>query len=265
MIYYKHYIGDYQRHTGHLSLAQDGAYRRMMDHYYSTEQPLPADRNILNRICGAMEKVEREAVDFVAKAFFREFEGHLHHERIDEEVSIAQEKIANLKVNAQAGGKQSGKSRSSKSEADGEANASANAQAETNNKSEVSSQSKPNGLGKNKAQLSVALPSWLPKDLWKDWVSYRKSIKAPLTQRAAELCIGKLEKLRAEGHDPRAVIENSVMSGRWTGLFAPKPEATARGSPSNRPAKFDPVAHVNRTRNEPNERTITFDESGEPV
>lgn len=138
MNYYKHYMGDYQRDTGHLSLTQDGAYRRLMDHYYSTEDALPADSVTLYRICGAMDKKERDAVLFVAKSFFSiRVDGKLHHDRIDSDIEKAQEKIANLKANASNGGKKSGEIRRSKSEAfasqNNEANASANAQADANN------------------------------------------------------------------------------------------------------------------------------------
>lgn len=231
MIYYKHYMGDYQRDTGHLSLAQDGAYRRMMDHYYSTEQPLPAASDVLYRICGAIEKKEREAVDYVSKQFFKEINGRLHHQRIDEEVSIAQEKIANLKENAKAGGKQSGKTRASKNEANGEANASPNGVSKNEHKSVSNNQTKPDGLEKPKAQLAVALPVWLPQDVWDQWVAYRKSIKAPLTQRAAELCIAKLAELKGQGNDPCKVIDQSIMSCKWTGLFAVKEAQQARASP----------------------------------
>jgi uncharacterized protein YdaU (DUF1376 family) len=239
MIYYKHYMGDYQRHTGHLSLAQDGAYRRMMDHYYSTEQPLPAQPDVLYRICGAMEKAERQAVDYIAKTFFEERNGLLHHQRIDEEVSIAQEKIANLKENAKAGGKQSGQKRASKNEANASPNAEAKGQAETNisHKSVVSTKS--NDLE------NLSLPAWLAPEIWQAWVDYRRGIKARLTLKAAELCIDKLEKLRSEGNDPQAVIEQSIMSGKWTGLFEVK---TQTKKPTAAPSKFDPVAHVNRNR-----------------
>jgi uncharacterized protein YdaU (DUF1376 family) len=239
-------MGDYQRDTGALTLAQDGAYRRLMDHYYSTEEPPEADRETLYRICGAMKKEEREAVDYISGKFFENINGKLHHQRIDEELSKAQEKIANLKANGYEGGVKSGTKRASKNEANASANGQANDEAKTKN-TNTSNHTKPTGLEKTNAEPSVPLPAWLPEDLWSDWVAYRKSIKAKLTQRAAELCIDKLAKLMRDGNDPRQVVEQSIMSGKWTGLFPIKPDLQARASPA-KPEKFDPVAHVNRNR-----------------
>lgn len=69
----------------------------------------------------------------------------------------------------------------------------------------------------------------MPAPVWQTWVGYRKSIKAELSQRAAVLCISKLEKLRAEGSDPEQVIDQSIMSGKWTGLFAVKKDTKTSG------------------------------------
>lgn len=79
----------------------------------------------------------------------------------------------------------------------------------------------------------VVLPDWLDSNSWQAWVEYREIIKAPLTPHAARLCIGRLEKLRAEGSDPVEVINNSIMSGKWTGLFATKDEPGV-GKPQRR-------------------------------
>lgn len=70
--------------------------------------------------------------------------------------------------------------------------------------------------------IGISLPDWLPSDVWADWVAHRKAVKSVMTERAAQLCIKKLEKLRAEGNDPVAVIEQSIMSGKWTDLYAIK-------------------------------------------
>jgi hypothetical protein len=92
----------------------------------------------------------------------------------------------------------------------------------------------------------IELPNWLPPASWADWIAHRKHIRAPLTARSATLSIQELTKLKTLGNDPIAVIEQSVMSGKWTGLFPLKTDQ-AGGS---RPGKFDPVAYVNRNQTE---------------
>jgi uncharacterized protein YdaU (DUF1376 family) len=67
--YYPFYPGDYARDTADLSMIEDGAYRRLLDYYYSNEE-LPADRLRLHRIAGANNRHERAAVDHVVSRFF---------------------------------------------------------------------------------------------------------------------------------------------------------------------------------------------------
>ncbi len=55
MNYYSHHIGDYTTDTAHLSLLEDGAYRRLMDRYYTTEAPLPVDEPALFRVVRARQ------------------------------------------------------------------------------------------------------------------------------------------------------------------------------------------------------------------
>jgi hypothetical protein len=62
------------------------------------------------------------------------------------------------------------------------------------------------------------IPTWLSREAWNEWCSFRKAGRAPWTPRARSLSIAALEKLRAEGHDPRAVIDQSILNG-WRGLF----------------------------------------------
>lgn len=79
---------------------------------------------------------------------------------------------------------------------------------------------------------AVALPAWVPQDAWSAFVEMRIRIRAPLTDPAKTLALAKLGKLRDQGHDPRAVLELSVMNG-WRGLFPLKTEAnpTAAAKP----------------------------------
>jgi hypothetical protein len=75
--------------------------------------------------------------------------------------------------------------------------------------------------------LVIEIPDWLPKQSWKDWCDYRRSGKNKFTERAQVLCLGTLETLKNQGHDPVAVINLSIQNG-WTGLFAPKANTASK-------------------------------------
>lgn len=88
--FYKHYIGDFQRATSHLSLTERGAYLALIHHYYATEMPLPKDHAALCRIAGAFTKPERDAVKAVM-VFFQVVDSGLMHNRIEAEIHNAGE------------------------------------------------------------------------------------------------------------------------------------------------------------------------------
>jgi len=58
--YYRFFPGDYLRDTGDLSMVEDCAYRRLLDHYYSEER-LPSENLRLYRICRATAPDEQRA------------------------------------------------------------------------------------------------------------------------------------------------------------------------------------------------------------
>jgi hypothetical protein len=64
----------------------------------------------------------------------------------------------------------------------------------------------------------MPLPDWLSQEDWKAWVTYRLECKQKFTDKAAALSLRELAKLQARGHDPVAVIEQSILNG-WKGLF----------------------------------------------
>ena len=85
--WYARYSGDYMRDTGHLSLAQHGAYNRLLDHYYATGRPLPNDNEALARLCCAMTPEERAVVAAIADEFFQvNADGLRHNKRADIEI-----------------------------------------------------------------------------------------------------------------------------------------------------------------------------------
>lgn len=71
MNYYKHFLGDYARATGHLSMLEHGAYRLMLDHFYGAGRPLPANRKALYRLLRAETAADQRAVDTIAVEFWR--------------------------------------------------------------------------------------------------------------------------------------------------------------------------------------------------
>jgi hypothetical protein len=98
------------------------------------------------------------------------------------------------------------------------------------------------GAGKKSKQtddIDVELPDWLPADAWADWVEHRREIKAPLTQRAAELSVKTLAKLKAQGNNPVEVIEQSVLSGKWTALYPVKDRHVGQAGSAKQHMNFD--------------------------
>lgn len=86
-IWYPHYIGDYARDTAHLALTEHGAYRLLLDHYYSTGGPLPSDVTALHRICRAFKQSEKDALHSVLAQFFDLRADGYYNQRADREIA----------------------------------------------------------------------------------------------------------------------------------------------------------------------------------
>lgn len=84
MNYYEHHLGDYAKDTAHLTMLEDGAYRRLLDRYYGTEQGIPADQ--AHRIARARTREEKAAVDAVLEEFFFLTDGVWKNNRAEEEI-----------------------------------------------------------------------------------------------------------------------------------------------------------------------------------
>jgi len=71
---------------------------------------------------------------------------------------------------------------------------------------------------KLKETKEIAIPFWIKTETWNSFLEMRTKMKAPPTARARELLIKELEKLKASGHDPNLVLEQSTMNN-WKGVF----------------------------------------------
>lgn len=107
MNYYPHHLGDYAKDTGHLSLLEHGAYRLLLDRYYSTEKPLPRDES-LYRTCRARSKPEREAVDAVLREFFEERDDAYFQSRAEREIAVLDNARKRSAENGKKGGRKPG-------------------------------------------------------------------------------------------------------------------------------------------------------------
>ena len=68
-------------------------------------------------------------------------------------------------------------------------------------------------------------PQWIHADAWAGFVANRRQIKFPMTERAAELVIRELDKFRATGADPNAILDQSTRNG-WRDVFPLRQEKT---------------------------------------
>ena len=92
MNYYPFHIGDYLSATRHLSWDEDAAYRRLLDAYYTSEKPLPADERRVFRLVVASTEEQREAVRIVLQEFFKLTEEGWVNERADREIDAMRDK-----------------------------------------------------------------------------------------------------------------------------------------------------------------------------
>jgi uncharacterized protein YdaU (DUF1376 family) len=84
--YYRWFPGDYLRDTGTLSLIEHGAYRLLLDHYYSESGNISDEKPRLYRLCRATTPEEQQAVDFIVRKYFPIKNGLLTNNRADREL-----------------------------------------------------------------------------------------------------------------------------------------------------------------------------------
>lgn len=157
------------------------------------------------------------------RAFFEHENGMLMHSRIDREKADAIDNKGKNQARAKAAAeKRWGKNAPS--------NAPSMPQAMLGECPSPSPTSLLKPSSKTKATATPpALPDWIPADAWLAFLAMRKSVKKPITDSAVPLAVSKLDKLRAAGNDPRAVLEQSTLNS-WQGLFEVKVDSTARAA-----------------------------------
>ncbi len=162
MHYYQFHIGDYKSHTYHLSLIEDLAFRRLLDHYYLHELPIK-QRDIARKI--GLEDYEQEVLTVLDEFFVSTESGYIHP-RADAEIA----KFRKFSED----GKKGAAMRWSKG---GDSPPIATPMA-TNNQEPITNNHKPI----KKTATVVATPDGVSETVWQEFVNHRKSKKAQITQ-----------------------------------------------------------------------------------
>lgn len=223
MNHYPRHVGDYLKKTLGLSLAQDGAYGRALDWYYSHEKPLPAKPDVYDEL-RCRDRREREAVDVVLAKYFTKTDDGYRHERCDEELERYQARAESARTNGRNGGRPNNRT-GTESVISGIPD-----ENRKRTESKASQNHNQNQKIKSNGQPPTPLPAASPPagvrpELWADW---RKARGKKLTATAVRL---QTRFLAEQGGDPNAIIEQSLRNG-WAGLF---PLKTA-GPPSRNDA-----------------------------
>lgn len=198
MHYYQFHIGDYKSHTHHLSLIEDLAYRRLLDHYYLHQSPIK-QREISRQI--GMREHEQEVLTILEEFFVSTDQGYINP-RADKEIehfinhqatSAFGAFCRDHKDLAKVANKQQFiehylnntlndyiKSLKSSCVNDVHIISTSSGDDATINHKPITINHKPN---KDKA-IKVATPEGVSVDVWNDFVALRKSKKAAITNTA---------------------------------------------------------------------------------
>lgn len=98
--FYKHHIGDYMKDTAHLSLVEEGIYRRLLDWYYANERPLPSDFERICRLVRAEESEKKHVRDVLNEFFIAGNDGY-RNARCDRELEAWYAKSGKAKESAE--------------------------------------------------------------------------------------------------------------------------------------------------------------------
>lgn len=175
MHYYSFHIGDYKSHTHHLSLIEDIAYRRLLDHYYLHEAPI-LQRQIARQI--GMRDHEQEVLSVLDEFFVSTEDGYINP-RADEEIA----KYKELSL----AGKRGAEKRWAKAPDSPPIATPLVPQSDSNatpiatiNQEPITNNHKP----KRDKATGVACPPTVDQQVWSDWLIIRKAKSLPMTETA---------------------------------------------------------------------------------
>lgn len=251
LAYMQFYPADYLADTMYLSLEEHGAYLKLLMCMWRADGWLPDDDKKICMMLGVTGKKWASIKESISSFFIYE-NGKFSQKRLLAEHRATRKKSENLSSNGKQGGRPKHMENNNSPKADGFNRLKQNESiarspsdpepesysSDTNVSSpellpisnEISSSSERTQSEKPKSAKPTKPkpedfdpPDWIPRELWETHMDVRKSKAAVNTARAKKLLVNQLERLRAKGHDPALIIENSIRNS-WKDYFEPKPE-----------------------------------------
>ena len=185
MNYYKFNIGDYAAATRHLTMIEHGAYRLLLDVYYTSEQPLPSDARAAARKAGARSKDEIAAVEVVLNEFFTLTPDGWVQPRCDAEIAGYQAKAETNRAVGKRGGRPK---KETKTVSDGNPEITQTV-SENNPQETLNKNHKPRTINQEPIKNTSACarpPDGVPDPVWADFQKLRRAKKAPITETAID-------------------------------------------------------------------------------
>ena len=209
MFYYQFNIGDYIKHTSHLSPLEDIAYRRLLDSYYDTEKPIPNNIPLVSRRL----RIDADTVEIVLLEFFEKTEEGYRNKRADVEIEAYHAFLDKQKANGIKGGRPKNKPTANPPLSQAEPKITLNTNREPlNEKQQLLTSTKT----KTVAQGACICPETVSDEVWQDFLTLRRAKKAPLTNSALR---GIEKEAGKAGIEIEAVLRECCARG-WTGFKA---------------------------------------------
>jgi uncharacterized protein YdaU (DUF1376 family) len=206
MHYYQFNIGDYASHTKGLSLIEDLAYRRLLDHYYLSEQPFNGRSTDVARLIGMREHADE--VEYVLNTFFtRTDDGQWLNPRADKEIEAYRQKSEKAAQAGRASAERRFNNRST--DVQQTLNECSTTVQPTNNHKTITNNHKP-------VTKDIAPPDGVLESVWQDFVKQRKAKKAAITPTAIR---GIEREARKAGISLNDALQEICARG-WTGFKA---------------------------------------------
>lgn len=204
----------------HLSNEEDLAYRRLLEMYYDTEEPILDDVQLVSRRI----RVSPEALNFVLKEFFLLTNKGWKSKRCDLVINDYHEMAEKNRRNGQKGGRPKKAKEEQENPVGSQSDASGMpvvTQVKANHKPETINQEKKKATG-------VAAPEGVSPEIWDSFVQHRKAKKAPIT----ELVLSSIEE---QAKLAGWTLENALKETCVRGWQSFKAEWVAKKSPFVKP------------------------------